>query len=48
MINEALGAPSYICGAMSAVLTIAGTACVRVRTLTTDGHAATFEIEWDA
>lgn len=47
-INETLGAPSYICGAMSAVITIAGTRSVRVRTLSTDGHAATFEIEWDA
>ena len=47
-INETLGAPSYICGAIAAVMTIAGTPSVRVRTLSTDGHAATFEIEWDA
>jgi uncharacterized protein (TIGR02265 family) len=47
-INETLGAPSYICGALTAVLIVAGTPSVRMRTLSTDGKAATFEIEWDA
>jgi uncharacterized protein (TIGR02265 family) len=47
-LNETLGAPSYICGALTGVLCLTGSKGVRVRTLTTDGRAATFEIEWDA
>lgn len=47
-LNETLGAPSYICGALTAVLKLSGTPSVRLRLLETDGQAATFEIEWDA
>lgn len=47
-LNETLGVPSYICGALSAVLRLAGARNVRIKTMQTDGHAATFAIEWDA
>ena len=47
-LNETLGAPSYICGALAAVLRLTGAANARVKMIQTDGHAATFEIEWDA
>ncbi len=47
-INETLGAPSYICGAIATVMAIGGARSVRVRTLSTDGQGATFEIEWGA
>ena len=47
-LNDTLGAPTYICGALTAVLRLTGTPSVRIRTISTDGKAATFEIEWDA
>lgn len=47
-LNETLGAPSYICGALTAVLRLTGAPNVRIRTMATEGTAATFEIEWDA
>lgn len=47
-LNETQGAPSYICGALAAVLRLTGVRAVRVKTLKTDGHTATFEVEWDA
>jgi uncharacterized protein (TIGR02265 family) len=46
-LNETLGAPSYIHGALSAVMKLSGAKGVRVKTMETDGHAATFSVEWD-
>jgi uncharacterized protein (TIGR02265 family) len=45
-LNETLGAPSYIHGALRAVLELAGAEGVRIKTIETDGHAATFSVEW--
>jgi uncharacterized protein (TIGR02265 family) len=46
-LNETLGAPTYICGALAGVLRRSGCSKVTVKTLSTDGQAATFEIEWE-
>lgn len=46
-LNETLGMPSYICGALAAVLRRTGTQSVRVVTLSTNGTEAVFEITWE-
>ena len=46
-LNETLGAPTYIHGALGAVLKLAGAQGVRIKTMQTDGQAATFSVEWD-
>jgi len=44
-LNETLGAPSYICGALEAVLATAG-AKATVRVAKVEGTSATFDIVW--
>ncbi len=46
-LNDTLGAPSYICGALGGVLRRSGCSRVTVKTLSTQGNSAIFEIEWD-
>lgn len=46
-LNDTLGMPSYICGALASVLRRTGARGVRVATLSTSGVEAIFEITWD-
>jgi uncharacterized protein (TIGR02265 family) len=46
-LNDSLGMPSYICGALAAVLRRTGTESVRVTTLSTNGMEVILEITWD-
>lgn len=46
-LNDCLGMPTYICGALAAILRRTGTESVRVVTLSMTGVEVVLEITWD-